>query len=89
MNKLNIPEAEDAPKEMKIVDMEFEHPQEEAVCFVCGKQHYEWGHTEGLVLEHYTPGPPTGLLSGKDYIRVRRCLECNNLQLFHISASMT
>ena len=83
MNKLNIPQPEEEVKALNIVDMPMEDPQEEAACLVCGNQYYEWGHTEGIMLEHYKPGVPTGLLAGKDYIRVRRCKCCNNLQLFH------
>lgn len=85
MNKLNIPKTEDSQKSLNIVEMDVTINADESPCLLCDKEEYEWGHTEGLMLEHYKPGNPKGLLAGNDYIRVRRCLGCNNLQLFHVS----
>ena len=89
MNKINIPEPSEvpSPKSMNVVEIIVDDSSEHLDCLICGKEEYEWGHTEGLILEHYKVGTPAGLLAGKDYIRVRRCLGCNNLQLFHVGIS--
>ena len=87
MNKLNIPETHDHQKPLNVVEVDIEHNPQETPCLLCGKEDYEWGHNEGFLLEHYKEGNPTGILAGKDYIRVRRCLSCNNLQMFHVHAS--
>jgi len=85
--KINIPSAEPEPKDLNMVTMPIldntEVPQKHPPCLMCGHEEYEWGHTEGLMKEHYKPGVPKGLLAGGDFIKVRRCLGCNNLQLFH------
>lgn len=86
MNKVNVtdPSEVPCPKSLNVVEISVDDTSEHLKCLICGEEEYEWGHTEGLMLEHYKAGNPTGLLAGKEYIRVRRCLKCNNLQLFHV-----
>lgn len=86
MKKLNIPACEEEQKKLNVINLDVTENSDEKECLLCGEKEYEWGHTEGLMLEHYKPGSPKGILAGVDYIRVRRCIKCNNLQLFHVSS---
>ena len=49
-------------------------------CPVCGGQEFEWGRIGGQVV--YRPGDSFWKLGGYQYIRARRCLQCNNLLQF-------
>jgi hypothetical protein len=49
-------------------------------CPVCGGDAFEWGRIAGQVV--YRPGDRLWKLGGSQYIRARRCLQCNNLVQF-------
>ncbi len=49
-------------------------------CAVCGGQAFEWGRLAGQVV--YIPGLSFWGRKGRQVIKVRRCLQCNNLLQF-------
>ncbi len=50
-------------------------------CPVCGGENFEWGHLGGQA--YYVPGQNIWRLGRNyQYMRVRRCLTCNNLLVF-------
>jgi hypothetical protein len=53
---------------------------EESKCPVCGGEEFEWGRIAGQAV--YRPGDSLWALRGHQYIRARRCLQCNNLLQF-------
>ncbi len=49
-------------------------------CPVCDNQEFEWGRLGGQV--YYLPGTSIWSSRGRQVIRIRRCLRCNNLLQF-------
>jgi len=49
-------------------------------CAVCGGQEFEWGRLAGQV--YYIPGLNLWARKGRQVIKIRRCLQCNNLLQF-------
>jgi len=49
-------------------------------CPVCKGQQFEWGRLGRQV--YYVPGDDFWVMRGFQYIRVRRCLNCNHLLSF-------
>src|SRR5690349_14170372 len=49
-------------------------------CPVCGGEAFEWGRIAGQAV--YRPGDSLWKVHGHQYIRARRCLQCNNLLQF-------
>jgi hypothetical protein len=49
-------------------------------CPVCGGQEFEWGRLAGQV--YYIPGFSLWRGKGRQVIKIRRCLQCNNLLQF-------
>ena len=57
---------------------DFLRPQQP--CPICGGTQFEWGRMSGQVF--YAPGDNWWARRGRQAIRIRRCLQCNNLQQF-------
>src|SRR5262245_40055008 len=57
---------------------DFLRPQQP--CPICGGTEFEWGRPGGQVF--YIPGDRWWTGKGRQAIRLRRCLQCNNLQQF-------
>ncbi len=53
---------------------------EQSKCPVCGGEDFEWGRIGGQAV--YRPGDSLWKVRGYQYIRARRCLQCNNLLQF-------
>lgn len=49
-------------------------------CLICGGQEFEWGRLAGQV--YYVPGFSLWGSKGRQSIKIRRCLQCNNLLQF-------
>ena len=49
-------------------------------CAICGGQEFEWGRLAGQV--YYLPGLSVWGRKGRQVIKLRRCLRCNNLLQF-------
>jgi hypothetical protein len=49
-------------------------------CAVCGGQEFEWGRLAGQV--YYIPSANLWRRKGRQVIKIRRCLQCNNLLQF-------
>ncbi len=58
----------------------------EGKCPVCGGTEFEWGRLGGQT--YYVPGNSMWRFRGWQYIRTRRCVQCNNLLQF-ADADMT
>jgi hypothetical protein len=57
---------------------DFRDPQ--TPCTVCGGQEFEWGRLAGQV--YYIPSVNLWRRKGRQVIKLRRCLRCNNLLPF-------
>jgi hypothetical protein len=49
-------------------------------CPVCGGESFEWGRLGGQT--YYVPGQNMWRMRNYQYVRIRRCLTCNNLLAF-------
>ncbi len=65
---------------------DFLDPYHQGKCPVCGGTEFEWGRLGGQT--YYVPGESMWRWRGYQYIRTRRCLQCNNLLQF-ADASLT
>ena len=59
---------------------DFLDPYRQGKCPVCGGTDFEWGRLGGQT--YYVPGESMWRWRGYQYIRMRRCLQCNNLLPF-------
>jgi hypothetical protein len=55
-------------------------PHQQGKCPVCGGETFEWGRLAGQ--SYYLPGESLWRVSGRQVIKIRRCLQCNNLLSF-------
>jgi hypothetical protein len=65
---------------------DFLDPYRQGKCPVCGGADFEWGRLGGQT--YYVPGESVWKWRGYQYIRTRRCLQCDNL-LHFTDASLT
>ncbi len=65
---------------------DFLDPYMQSKCPVCGGTEFEWGRLGGQT--YYVPGESMWRMRGWQYIRTRRCMQCNNLLQF-ADADMT
>ena len=56
----------------------------ELPCPICGQSNYRWGrlHTDRDVTYHEDEEPILKMIFGGNPVQARRCLRCDNLQLF-------
>ncbi len=52
---------------------------QETKCPICGGQNFEWGLLAGA---YYLPGTSLWSMRGRQAIKVRRCVQCNNVVAF-------
>ncbi len=62
------------------LDQSLESTTMDRPCPVCGGTEFEWGRLGGQT--YYVPGQSMWRWRGYQYIRIRRCLQCNNLLQF-------
>ncbi|MDH6077496.1 hypothetical protein [Umezakia ovalisporum] len=52
-------------------------------CLICGSQNFVWGRTAGESPEQWVYSRADGAGWGEgEKLRTRKCLDCNNVQLF-------
>jgi len=51
---------------------------QQSKCPVCGSQDFEWGRLQA----YYVPGTSLWSAKGRQMVKARRCLRCNNLLQF-------